>query len=128
MKTMLLWLLAGVIGLAAPASGEAETLLTVKVGEPFQISVTDISGGTGYETVVRARPPWLALVSTELKRPEKPRPGAPAVKIFTFVAERSGRGRLEINAARMWEHPLQWLHQPGDETEDEFFYRIRAVK
>lgn len=125
---LLLLILAAAWWAATPTQAQAETRLTVRIGEPFTISVTDQSGSTGYQTVVRDMPAGVDLVSTETKRPEKNRPGAPATKVFTFVANRPTKGLLEINAARMWEKPLEWLHQPGDAAENEFFYYIKAVK
>ncbi len=123
-----LTLLALTAWLLAPAPARAETNLTVKVGEPFRISVKDQAGSTGYQTVVRDMPAGVELVATETRRPEKNLPGAPATKVFTFVARKPTRGLLEINAARLWEKPLEWIHQPGDAAENEFFYHITAVK
>lgn len=115
------------------AADEKMPTLEVKVGQPFHVSVDDRAAGTGYVTVVRSLPPGLVLVDTELKArvssdPGVPVVGAPAVKTFTFIAEAPLKGLLEINAARMWEKPLDWLYKPGDENSGQYFYLINATE
>ena len=114
---------------AGPARADEEKTptLEVKVGQPFHVSVDDHSAGTGYVTVVRSLPPGLVLVDTELKARVASEPGAPAVKTFTFIAETPLQGLLEINAARMWEKPLNWLHKPGGDNKGQYFYTIDAT-
>ncbi len=125
---------------AAPAvwaRGDKDwTPLEIKVGRPFQVIVPDQGGSTGYVTAVRTMPEGLVLLSTEVQRPHAqsrkkggPMVGAPTMKVFTFVAERPLKGRLEINAARSWEKPVRWLYKPGDRSSGwPHFYYIRATR
>ena len=119
---------------AGPAWGADQApTLEVKVGQAFHVSIDDRSAGTGYVTVVRKLPPGLVLVDTELKArvaadQGAPVVGAPAVKTFTFIAETPHNGLLEINAARMWEKPLNWLYKPGGDNGGQYFYIINATE
>ena len=132
MKSIFLLIFLASLVCVAPASAqggsEKPADIRIKVGESFDLAVPDQSGSTGYVVMLRNLPPFLALVSTETTVPESSKgvPGAPFVKVFTLVGVSPGQGQVEINAARLWEKPIQWAHTPKDADANLYFYQIEV--
>ena len=124
--TSLVW----IAPVSAQSDLEKPADIRIKVGESFGLAVPDQAGSTGYAVMLKTLPPFLALVSTESSVPEsgKGMPGAPLVKVFNLVGGSPGRGQVEINAARLWEKPIQWAHQPNDDDAALHFYQIEVVQ
>ena len=122
----LIWLTPAV----AKDTSEKPIDIKIKVGESFGLSLPDQSASTGYATVLKNLPPFLALVSTETRTPESSKgvSGAPLTKIFTLVGIAPGQGQVEINTTRLWEKPIQWSHKPEDKDANLYFYKIEVVE
>ena len=132
MKCIFLIIVLASLVWVAPASAQGDlgkpADIRIKVGESFGLAVPDQAGSTGYAVMLKNMPPFLALISTETTMPESSKgvPGAPLVKVFNLVGVAPGRGQVEINAARLWEKPIQWLHQAKDDDANLYFYQIEV--
>ena len=76
--------------------------ISIKIGQPTEISLKSNAGATGYVWFISHAPDILWLGDIEYVAPDPPGPDRSWKKIFSFVGSKEGQDYLEFSLARHW--------------------------
>ncbi len=76
-----------------------------KVGQTFDISLSENAASTGYQWAVGHMPDNVDFLNTEYTPPEEHSPGKSGTRVFTFAAMAPGKGTLKLDYVRLFELP-----------------------
>lgn len=90
--------------LAMPSYTAAQTKISAKVDQPFQLRMR-VTSGTGYSWQPQAPiPPGVTLLGVFQRPSSKMMPGGPSEEILVFRAHNVGTVTLVLQYVRPWEH------------------------